>query len=62
MKNTILNIIHSFGSIVILAIPVLLQQHFSWENMTVGAILNAIYLYFVKQQAVSGALREAGLR
>ena len=38
-------IIHWVAFIVCMAIPVVLQVHGSWQDITIGAVLNAIYLW-----------------
>lgn len=60
MKTFITNIFHSLLSMFAIAFPYIVTQHYSWLNFTVGMALNALYLYAVKKQAVSGALKRAG--
>ena len=42
MKN---KIYHAVLAVVLFAIPMILVGNFSWLNLTVGGVLNAIYLY-----------------
>jgi hypothetical protein len=38
-------IIHLIVSVICFAIPLVLTIHGTWQDITVGAVLNAIYLY-----------------
>ena len=42
-------IIHLVASVVCFAIPLLLQLHSGVENITLGMLLNAIYLFASQQ-------------
>lgn len=55
MKSFITHIVQSFGSFAIFAIPIITAQNFHWESLSIGTILNAVYLYLLKKQAVAGA-------
>lgn len=58
MKELLTNIIHGAISIFLIAAPIVIQQHASWENITLGGLLVAAQSYFNRYQAV----KAAGLR
>ncbi len=58
MKTFISQVGHVAVQVLLVAIPFILSAGFSWEKLTVGGILSAIYAYLVKTQAVASARRD----
>lgn len=61
MKTTLTNIAHAVVSVVLMVLPVIIQQHASWQNVTLGTILVSIQHYFIQRYTVAqvkaGALK-----
>ena len=57
MKTIFTQTGHVAVQVLLVAIPFVLSAGFSWEKLTVGGILSAIYAYLVKKSAVASAFR-----
>lgn len=59
MKNILSEIVHALVQIILIGIPVLIAQHYSFENLTIGGLLSYIYSYLVKRYSIQSAVAEA---
>lgn len=59
MKNIFNQVGHVAVQVLLVAIPFILSAGFSWEKLTVGGILSAIYAYLIKKSAVAGVVASA---
>lgn len=59
MRETLINIGHGALSIILLTLPIIIQQHASWENVTIGGLLLALQSFLSRKQAVVSAGRKS---